>query len=197
MRNFQLAARFHEAVPSLVVVMAVMLVLCPDIHAAEKRSKSATEGLVKSDSPLHIASDRMEVMQKERMILFEGHVEIRQDDLSITAARMRVFAAASGKEKPKEKDPQNAMMEKIDRIEVEGEVRISQRDKLATSDKAVYYHQDRKIVLMGRPVVSQGRDKVQGRLITLYIDEGKSVVEGGSETPVQAVLHPSRKEEGR
>ncbi|NLI31788.1 MAG: hypothetical protein GX422_03240 [Deltaproteobacteria bacterium] len=86
------------------------------------------------------------------------------------------------------------MMEKIDRIEVEGNVRISQRDKLATSEKAVYYHQEQKIVLMGRPVVSQGKDKVQGRLITLYIAQGKSVVEGGEETPVQAVLHPSRKE---
>lgn len=197
MKNSKLGDRCTEAVPRLVLFMAFMLFLCPGLHAAEKRGKSATEGLVKSDSPLHIASDRMEVMQKERMILFEGHVEIRQDDLSITAARMRVFGSASGKEKGKEKDPQNAMMEKIDRIEVEGDVRISQRDKLATSDKAVYYHQDRKIVLMGRPVVSQGRDKVQGRLITLYIDEGKSVVEGGSETPVQAVLHPSRKEEGR
>lgn len=193
MRNSKRAV-LPEMVPKLVLLVVVMLVACPGLHAAEKRAKSATGGLVKSGSPLHIASDRMEVMQKERMILFEGHVEVRQDDLSITAARMRVFAAASGKEKDRDKDPQDAMMEKIDRIEVEGDVRISQRDKLATSDKAVYYHQDRKIVLMGRPVVSQGRDKVQGRLITLYIDEGKSVVEGGSESPVQAVLHPSRKE---
>ena len=197
MENFRRAVLFREAFPKLALFVFVMLVVCPGLDAAEKPAKSVTEGLVKSDSPLHIASDRMEVMQKERMILFEGHVAIRLDDLSISAGRMRVFGAASGKEKGKEKDPQNAMMEKIDRIEVEGDVKIAQRDKLATSDKAVYYHQDRKIVLMGRPVVSQGRDKVQGRLITLYIDEGKSVVEGGDETPVQAVLHPSRKEEGR
>ncbi len=73
-------------------------------------------------------------------------------------------------------------------------MKITQREKLATAEKAVYYHQEQKIVLMGRPVVAQGQDKVQGRLITLYIAQGKSVVEGGEETPVQAVLHPSRKE---
>lgn len=162
--------------------------------AAEKSGNSLTDKLVQSDSPLHISSDRMEVLQKDRFIMFEGHVTIEQDDLTITANRMKVFAAASGKQKGKEKDSQSAMMEKIDRIEVEGNVRISQRDKLATSEKAVYYHHEQKIVLMGRPVVSQGKDKVQGRLITLYIAQGKSVVEGGEETPVQAVLHPSRKE---
>lgn len=163
---------------------------------AEKPGKSTTEKMVKSDSPVHIASDRMEVMQKERMILFEGHVTIQQDDLSVTAQRMRIYGVAGGKEKGKEKDKdsQSAMMEKIDRIEAEGNVRISQRDKLATSEKAVWYHQERKIVLMGSPSVAQGKDKVQGRLITMYIDQGKSVVEGGEETPVQAVLHPSRKE---
>ncbi|NLI31995.1 MAG: hypothetical protein GX422_04320, partial [Deltaproteobacteria bacterium] len=116
--------------------------------AAEKSGNSLTDKLVQSDSPLHISSDRMEVLQKDRFIMFEGHVTIEQDDLTITANRMKVFAAASGKQKGKEKDSQSAMMEKIDRIEVEGNVRISQRDKLATSEKAVYYHQEQKIVLM-------------------------------------------------
>lgn len=197
MGRFRRVDLFSRRLAELVLVAVIVLMACSGLHAAEKRVKSATEGLVKSDSPLHIASDRLEIMQKERMILFEGRVAIHQDDLSITAVRMRVYGAGSGKDKGKEKDPQNAMMDRIDRIEVEGDVRIAQRDKLATSEKAVYYHQDRKIVLMGSPVVSQGRDKVQGRLITLYIDEGRSVVEGGDEKPVQAVLHPSRKGEAR
>ncbi|NLI81742.1 MAG: lipopolysaccharide transport periplasmic protein LptA [Deltaproteobacteria bacterium] len=178
------------------VALAVFLLFHPlgQIFCAEKSGKGLTEKIAKSDSPLHIASDRMEVMQKERMILFEGHVVIEQDDLSIKANRMKVFAAPAGKEKGKDADSQTAMMEKIDRIEVEGNVRISQQDKLATSDKAVYYHQEQKIVLMGRPMVAQGKDKVQGRLITLYIAQGRSVVEGGEEAPVQAILHPARKE---
>ena len=84
------------------------------------------------------------------------------------------------------------MMEQIDRIEIEGDVRISQREKVATADKSVYYHGEQKIVLMGNPMVSQGEDRVQGRLITLYLADGRSVVEGGESSPVQAVLHPRK-----
>lgn len=130
----------------------------------------------------------MEVNQKDRTILFEGHVVIQQEDLTITGRRMVVFAAGGNKGK----EPDTSMMEQIDRIEIEGDVQISQHDKVATSDKSVYYHREQKIVLIGNPMVSQGQDKVQGRLITLYLADGRSVVEGGGNSPVQAVLHPRK-----
>ncbi|MFP5212439.1 MAG: LptA/OstA family protein, partial [Acidobacteriota bacterium] len=70
----------------------------------------------------------------------------------------------------------------------------SQGDKIAVAEKAVYYHQEDKISLIGNPSVSQGKDTVKGRLITLYISQGRSVVEGGGDGPVHAILHPSKKE---
>lgn len=186
---------------TLVLLVLVLVGLCLPREAvsAEKRKKPAEtkqgtpagERLMKSDSPLHIASDRMEVRQRDRTIVFQGHVVVRQDDLTITGNQLKVTAARVD---PSIRNDQSAIVDKIDRIEVEGGVKITQREKQATADKAVYYHQEQKIVLLGNPVVSQGLDKVQGRLITLYIAEGKSVVEGGEQTPVQALLHPSRKE---
>lgn len=162
------------------------------LSAEKKNTKAAAarSGPLKSSAPLNIASDRMEVNQKDRTILFEGHVVVQQEDLTITGRRMVVFAAAGGRDK--EKEGESSMMEQIDRIEIEGEVRISQREKVATSDKSVYYHKEQKIVLMGNPMVSQGEDRVQGRLITLYLADGRSVVEGGESSPVQAVLHPRK-----
>lgn len=164
-------------------------------YSAEKQSAkpaASRTGPLKSDAPLNIASDRMEVNQKDRTILFEGHVVIQQEDLTITGKRMVVFAAGGNKGQDRGKDPESSMMEQIDRIEIEGDVKISQRDKVATSDKSVYYHREQKIVLIGSPLVSQGQDKVQGRLITLYLADGRSVVEGGESSPVQAVLHPRK-----
>jgi lipopolysaccharide export system protein LptA len=180
-------------VPLVLLLFCLLLNTIPNVSfAAEKKSVSPIPGekALKSDSPLHIASDRMEVKQNEKTILFEGHVVVQQDDLTITGRTLKVYAASTGTEK----NSQSSMMDKIDRIEIEGDVKISQQDKVATADKAVYYHVEQKIVLMGNPVVSQGADKVQGRLITLYIAQGRSVVEGGAQTPVQAVLHPARKD---
>ena len=70
----------------------------------------------------------MEANQNDRTILFEGHVVVQQDDLTITGKRLKVYAA----EGQKGHHRQSAMVNKIDRIEVEGDVTISQRDKVAT-----------------------------------------------------------------
>jgi len=160
---------------------------------AEKQAAPSSPKALKSESPLHIASDRMEVSQKDKTIHFIGHVTVRQDDLVITGDRMTVYGVQE-KGKSKRKDADTPMVERIYRIEVQGGVKITQREKMATSDKAVYYHREDKIVLLGQPKVSQGQDTLQGRMITLYLAEGRSVVEGGETAPVQAVLHPSRKE---
>lgn len=178
---------------SLLYLLPLLVLACfrTEGFPAEKSVNPLSRNGVKSESPLHIASDRMEVKQKDKTIMFEGHVLVRQDDLTISGNQMRVYAAG---EKKADKAAESVMMDQIDRIEVEGDVRITQREKLATAEKAVYYHQARKIVLMGHPSVSQGQDKVEGRLITLYLAEERSVVEGSEGAPVQAVLHPAKKE---
>lgn len=183
----------YAAILCVSCLLMLLFAPFPGAWAAEKQKPRSPRdpNAMKSDSPLHIASDRMEVVQAEKIITFVGHVVIQQDDLTITGNSMKVFAASGKKEDKKEAQP--AMMDQVDRIEMEGDIKISQRDKVATADKAVYYHQDRKIVLLGSPMVSQGQDSVRGRVITLYIAEGRSVVEGG-DAPVQAVLHPKKKE---
>jgi lipopolysaccharide export system protein LptA len=165
---------------------------------AEKTRNPATPTAIKNDSPVHVASDRMEVKYKDNVILFEGHVIVKQDNLTITGNRMTVYITQPPKKEStngSEKDlSKENMADRIDRIEVEGDVKISQEDKIATADKSIYYQKEQKIVLMGHPTVSQGKDVLRGRLITLYLSEERSVVEGGQEAPVEAVLYPSRKE---
>ncbi|MGV8073370.1 MAG: LptA/OstA family protein [Syntrophobacteraceae bacterium] len=203
--------------PFLIVLLFCS---CSWVLAADKADNSspgnvvATGGgqLIKSQTPIHIASDRMEVDQQRRIITFEGHVVAQQDDFTIVGNRMMVYAAASRKGEEKNKgvkknksgennkggdhnpdgrsDADSSMMKQIDRIEVIGDVKITQRDKVAVADKSIYYHGEQKIVLIGNPSVTQGQDRVEGRLITMYLATGKSVVEGGEATPVQAVLHP-------
>jgi len=195
-----------------LIVVCSFLLICQSVYSAEKpgsmssgktarsntaqkakndspaREKSRIPLNLNGESPLNIAGDRLEANQRDREIVFEGHVVVQQADLTITGRTLRVYAVAG------DKPNRESMMDKIDRIEIEGDVRISQRERLATAEKAVYYHQESKIVLMGNPSVSQGQDRLLGSLITLYINEGRSVVEGGEATPVQAVLHPARKD---
>ena len=186
------SSRWHFFAIKLFIILFLSAFPAQRVLGAEKAKSAPVKPAgttapksMKSDSPMHVAGDRMEVSQTDRTILFEGHVVVQQDDITITGKRLKVFAMSG-----QDKSGEPTMMDKVDRIEVEGDVTISQKEKVATSDKAVYYHQEQKIVLIGSPKVAQGQDTVQGRVITMYMAQGKSVVEGGEESPVHAVLHP-------
>ena len=69
-------------------------------------------------------------------------------------------------------------------------VRIVQLNKVATGEKAVYTRENRTVVLTGNPQAKQDCDIVKGDKITIYLDEDKSLVEGGANNRVKAVVHP-------
>jgi len=204
-----------------------LLICCLVSHAAEKAEKKApqtNDQLIKSDSPIHITADRMESNQEQKIITFEGHVFVQQDDLNITSNHLKVVllpgdkvekAPATGDKVVKapatgakvEKAPaagdkvengsatgEPTASQKIDYIEFTGDVKVTSKDRLATADKAIFYQKEQKITLHGHPVATQGQDRVEGNLITIYLQQSLSIVEGGSGTPVQAVLFPEKKE---
>ena len=55
----------------------------------------------------------------------------------------------------------------------------------------VYFSEENKVVLTGKPRVEQGKDSIQGEKITLFLDTDKSVVEGGPSRPVEATIYSS------
>jgi lipopolysaccharide export system protein LptA len=180
---------------ALLLLLILPLLLVPTVAAQEAQKTGTTpfQQMVVKDKPINITSDKMEVSQKEGTIIFEGHVVAQQENLTMTGKKLVVYAV---KEKPKTaKGPgeQSGMIDRLDRIELSGEVRISQGEKLATCEKAVYYRQEQKIILSGNPQVSQGKDVLNGRLITLYLLEERSVIEGGGQNPVKATLFPDGK----
>jgi lipopolysaccharide export system protein LptA len=190
--------------PATILVIGVALLL----HAAAPRrdawaqtpktgpaAQSPLQTVLSKDSPIHITSDKMEVDQKQGTILFEGHVVAQQENLTITGKKLMVVAVKDKAKGSKTDADRSGMIDRVDHIEVDGEVKITQGDKVASCDKATYYRQAQKIVLSGNPQVSQGKDVLRGRLITLYIQEERSVVEGGAQAPVQATIYPDGKKQ--
>jgi lipopolysaccharide export system protein LptA len=183
----------------LLFVLALLVGLSPGMgQAAQPQETKPLEQfpgqkLINKDSPITISADKLEISQKAGTVAFEGHVSAQQDNLLITGKKLTIYAV---KEKPKggkDNPGGGGVVDQIDRIEIEGEVKITQENKLATCDKAVYYRPEQKIVLSGNPRVSQGKDELYGQLITLYIMEERSVIEGGTQKPVQATIYPEGK----
>ncbi|MDR3567568.1 MAG: LptA/OstA family protein [Syntrophobacteraceae bacterium] len=191
----------------LLASLFVALVFSPPLLCAPARAaKGATSPGQVSDigpkidnkAPIHITSDRMEANQQGGTIVFEGHVHVQQSDLTITSKRLEVTLAKanqSTKAKPKQvagntSDPS----QKIDYIEFRGDVTVTQQDRVATAQEAIFFQKEHKILLKGSPVVTKGQDKIQGKLITIYLNDNRCVVEGGGGAQVRAVLFPEKKE---
>ena len=63
----------------------------------------------------------------------------------------------------------------------------------ATGGRAVFDQANRTLVLSENPMLHDGANEVGGDRVIVYLDEDRSVVEGGRKR-VKAILHPDREE---
>jgi lipopolysaccharide export system protein LptA len=139
------------------------------------------------DDVVRIVSDRLEAYELQRQVIFIGNVVAKQGELTILGDRMTIFYLEG--ENPGSND--EGLAGKIDRIMVEGSVRITQKNVVATGERAVYFDEENKVVLTGEPKVQQDKNFIQGDKITLFLDSEKSIVEGGPSGPVEATIYRS------
>jgi lipopolysaccharide export system protein LptA len=152
--------------------MCLLFLLAGFASAAEK---TPVVGFDRSQ-PINITSDRLEADDAARQVKFLGNVVARQGEVVIYSAVLTLFYSEGSKE--------------IDRVEADRDVRIVQGERVATGDKAVFYQADGRIVLSGNARVHEGADFVEGDVITVFLGEEKSVVQGREGSRVNAVFHP-------
>ncbi|HVA81776.1 MAG TPA: LptA/OstA family protein, partial [Candidatus Binataceae bacterium] len=121
--------------------------------------------------PINIKSDTMQLDYKGNSVLFSGHVNAVQATGHMSSDRLRVNYGQGFKD--------------VREMIADGNVRISQDTRWETSDHAVLDQTKHTVVLTGSPVVHDSTDQITGRRITVYLDTGKSVVEGA-----RAVIFP-------
>src|SRR5207247_10866435 len=118
-----------------------------------------------------------------------------------TPPKPKNTAAEKGVTKPKVQNAssqpsQNASsQQQLKEIVAEGNVDITSGDRHATAKKAVFTQATRTVVLIGNAVLQEGENRVTGEKVTVFLDEKRTVVEGGGEKPrVEMIV--SQKQEG-
>jgi lipopolysaccharide export system protein LptA len=157
------------------------------IFAGSIRAETAEDSIKKSETrPMVINSKTLEMDEVSKVVTFTGDVNAKKGDFIIDCQKMLVYYKKSGKDKTIIENET-----KILKIVATGQVRISRaQGGLATAEKAVYFEDDEKIVLTGKPVVKQGNDFVEGDSITIFLKENRSVVESSIGKKVKAIIFP-------
>lgn len=131
-----------------------------------------------------VTSEKMTVQNKEHRAVFEGTVVLTKGDLVVRSDHMVVFyepreSQKNGSTAAGHGEAQVSQMA-VSKIEATGRVKIEKKAGTATCRKAVFYQKDQKIVLTGDPVAWERGNRVTGDRITMFLDQDRTVVEGGS-----------------
>ncbi len=156
----------------------------------------------KSKEPITIDSDTLEYDYKNNIVVYRGDVHAAQGPTKIRSDTLRVTLEKTTNDQPPAPsaspttttpfpDPPEKGQQKIHDVVALGNVRIDQGTRWATGGKAVFDQSTRTMVLTETPVLHDGPNEVAGDKVVVYLDENRSVVEGGRKR-VKAVLYPAK-----
>jgi len=178
----------------------------PFVYGADTRP---TKEPAANATPTTITSRTMTVSNQENTAIFDGAVVLTRGRLVVHSDHMVVSFhpsrnGAEGKpangamsakaptsasvngQAQRDRDTAPAVSERsIRMVEATGRVNIEKEDGHATCQKAVYYEDQKKIVLTGDPVAWQKGTRVSGKQIIMFLDEDRSVVEGDSRVIIE------------
>jgi lipopolysaccharide export system protein LptA len=137
-------------------------------------------GFSASRAPIDIVSDTVEANQKENTVTFKGNVVAKQEDTTLYTNTLVIRYEGENK--------------KLKDITAIGSVKIVQLDRRATGQKATFYQDENKVVLDGDAVVREGENEIRGERVVFYVNEERSIVEGGKGGRVNTRITPPPKE---
>jgi lipopolysaccharide export system protein LptA len=209
-------ACFARAMLVLVLALGVSAATSPAEAPQGETSGKAPQGgsglgldtaFFKSDEPIEITADRLDVDQVNKRAVFGGNVNAVQGDVHLAGEILTVFydqekeggaatAAPAAPATPAVETPPaeaaaagtapagDAMGSggRIRRMEVTGGVHVSSPTETATGDEGVYDLEAGTITLTGNVIVTRGENILRGSRLNIDVESGKSVIIGSEET---------------
>ncbi len=184
-----------------VAILGALLALPLSLAGASAQEGTTLNGLKLSDSkdPVAIDAGKMEVRDKEGLIILTGNVSVKQGDIILRAGRMQVHTGKNKGGDDKAKGGIGGLSGSglnaggIDKIEVDGKVYLKSGTQVATGDAGTYDAKSQTMVLTGQKVVlSDGDNIASGCKLTANTQTGKAFLESckGQSGRVSIILSP-------
>ncbi|NLW81698.1 MAG: hypothetical protein GXY42_08530 [Desulfovibrionales bacterium] len=143
--------------------------------------------------PVKITSDAMEYSQKADQVVFTGNVHVVRDNMEMWSETLTVLLERQ-KNTGNATAPITDQQGSIKKIIAQGNVRLkSENDRSGTCGKATYDAKADLLTLEDNPVLMEGRNKIQGEIIKLYVNENRSEVIGGKKRVEAIFITPAGK----
>ncbi len=184
----------HRYLIGILVLFSIIAISLP-VYAGPKKAGKFAKAIHKEE-PIKIVSDILKANDQKGYVIFSGNVVATQGDLKIKCEKLIVYYGKVTKNtKDKKSEAKGRWNKSITKIVAEKNVVITQGNRKAIGNKAVYKKTNRTITLTGNPKVWEKESWVQGKKIIVYLDEDRSEVIGGKKERVTATIYPGEEKE--
>ena len=132
----------------------------------------------KSKEPVSITADALEFDYRSRVLTYRGKVVAEQGDLKLQSDVLTLTLAKENGDR-------------LESVVAEGHVQLVKGERSASAGRAEFDQKERTVILRLNAVVQAGANQVTGDKITVYLDDERTVVDGG-ESRVRAVIYPQQ-----
>jgi lipopolysaccharide export system protein LptA len=164
---------------------------------AQQGTPNAVQGFSSNrGKPVTIRAASLEVRDKQKFATFTGDVHVVQGDTDMRCKVLVVFyegesvatgAVASAQPGPGAATPGNGQ---IRRMEAKGGVVVTQKDQVATGDRADFDMKTNTVMLTGNVVVTKGQDVLRGEKLVVNLTDGVSKMDAGTGGRVEVMMNP-------
>ena len=145
-----------------------------------------------SDEPIEITSNRMEAFNEKKLVVFSGNAIAKQGNKVLKADQLNLYYKKEP-EKVKVGTTETEGTGNLEKIEAKGNVSLTQGERIAMGDEAIYFRDSGKVILTGNAMLSEGKNSIKGDRVIVFINESRGVVESNSKKQIKAVIFPQEK----
>jgi lipopolysaccharide export system protein LptA len=171
-----------------------LLLAIAAVHADDNIDKTSK---FNSKEPIEILSDRMEAFNQKQMVVFSGNAVVKQADWVLKTDRLTLYYKKEAGKQDKSGAKEIGGAVNLEKIEATGNVIVTQKMKVATSDAAVYFQESAQIIMTGNPVIREKKNIIKGCKVTIYLNEDRGLVEKCEGKKVSMEIHPEEKDENK
>jgi lipopolysaccharide export system protein LptA len=144
----------------MIALAALAAVLLGSGVALAQSGTSALKGH-DSKAPIDLSADRAEAQDRADRAIFAGNVVVKQGELTLRTARLTLaYANTNG-------------------IDTSGGVTVTSPSETARGDFAVYDLSEGLITMVGNVRLERGGSFLSGGRLTIDLDTGRAVMDGG------------------
>jgi lipopolysaccharide export system protein LptA len=172
--------RHHSCGEIFAAALIAAMMAFASAGAAAQGPPSAFEGFSRNKGqPVKIQATSLEVRDKEKVATFRVDVHVTQGDTQIKCQTLVVYYDNEDVTGGKAAQPGPNEQQQIRKMEALGGVIVTQKDQIATGERADFDMRSNTLVLSGNVVVTKGQDVLRGPKLVVNMTDGVSRMEGG------------------